>query len=67
MNQQVYVTPDLSDVVIEFADIEYQDGYSEDANEALFATKACFDRDYTPAEPRATRRSIVSMIVGLIR
>ena len=67
MYQQIYTTPDLSDMVIEFGDIEYQDGYSKEANEAHFATKACFDRDYTPVETRATRRGIVSMIVGLVR
>ena len=67
MPQQNYVTPDLSDIVIEFGDIEYQDGYSKEANEAHFATKACFDRDYTSEEPRATRRGIVSTIIGLIR
>ena len=67
MYQQIYATPDLTDVHIIFADVVYQDGYSEEVNTANFEHRAFFDRDYTPAETRAPWRNLVSMIVSIIR
>ena len=66
MYQLTFATPDFNPSMVDLSDIRIIDGYSKEANEAHFATKACFDRDYTPEEPRA-RRGIVSMIIGLVR
>ena len=71
MYQQIFVVANLNDVDIVFADVDYQDGYSKEANTAHFMTKACIERGsqwhaLDAQQPERKPHVVVSFIAALL-